>query len=549
MALLHIIEGSTPGTMKPLDNDIFIMGRSPESDIVIPPSSVSREHAHIVRLEDRFFVVDGDTKGTPSRNGTFVNDQRISARTALKHNDRIRICDFVAQFLDPGLDGEDEPEAQPPSVEATLSHSSNLLLETQPAEKLRALLEISGNLSQTLKLDQLLPKIAECLFRMFRQADRCFLIQTGEGTDKLMPRLVKTRRPQDESTARFSKSIVRSCLQTAQAFLSADASHDDRIELSQSVLDFRIRSVMCAPLCQANGKAFGVIQLDTQDRNKKFVQEDLKLLCGIANQAAISLENARLLDDAVKEERLKRDLKLARDVQLSFLPASLPVATGYEFAAFYEAAQQVGGDYYGFVPLLGGRVAVAVGDVAGKGVSAALMMAKLSSDARFSLLTEADPARAVGKLNSLLYEITSKADRFVTFGLAVLDPASHEVTLVSAGHPSPLLVRPGNETMPEAMPKEVPGLPLGILPEASYQACKIALQPGDSLVLFTDGVTESMDVRGKEFAMAGIQTALRNAGKALPRALVDLLVRNVKQHAAGRDAHDDLTAIAVGRTV
>src|SRR5690348_18068035 len=115
-----------------------------------------------------------------------------------------------------------------------------------------------------------------------------------------MRRLGKTRRANDEASARYSKRIVRRTLESAQAFLSDDASRDERIQLSQSVVDFRIRSVMCAPLCKANGTAFGVIQLDTQDRSKKFTQEDLKLLCGVANQASIALENARLLDDAVK---------------------------------------------------------------------------------------------------------------------------------------------------------------------------------------------------------------------------------------------------------
>jgi serine phosphatase RsbU (regulator of sigma subunit)/pSer/pThr/pTyr-binding forkhead associated (FHA) protein len=548
MPSLHILKGPNEGTVIPLEGDRIVMGRNPDCGIVIPVTSVSREHAQIVRHQGRFFIEDNK-----SRNGTFVNNQQINARTPLKNNDRIRICDFIAAYLDAqpttteAADGDDEADG-PSTVEAMLSHTSHLLLETQPAEKLRTLLEISGNLSQTLQLDKLLPQIADSLFTMFRQADRCFLIQAGEGGDKLMPRVVKTRRPQDESTARFSKSIVRRCMETAQAFLSDDASRDDRIQLSQSVVDFRIRSVMCAPLCRADGKAFGVIQLDTQDRSKKFTQEDLKLVCGVANQASISLENARLLEEAVKEERLKRDLQLARDVQLSFLPASLPKVEGYEFFAHYEAAQQVGGDYYGFVPLPGGRVAVAVGDVAGKGVSAALMMAKLSSDTRFCLLTESDPGQAIARLNDLLYEVTSKADRFVTLAACVLDPARHEVILVSAGHPSPLLFRPGAKEFPDAMPKEIPGVPLGIMDGSTFDTCVVKLEPGDSLLVFTDGVSDSMDVRGNAFGMQGITNVLKDAGKVTARPLVERLVRSAKQHAAGRDPHDDLTVVAFGRT-
>src|SRR5262249_19841967 len=151
-------------------------------------------------------------------------------------------------------------------------------------------------------------------------------------------------------------------------------------------VDFRIRSVMCVPLCTpegktSEGKAFGVIQLDTQDRSKKFTEEDLKLLWGVANQAAIAMDNARLHAEVVARERLQSDLDLARRVQHSFLPSSLPKVAGYEFYAYYQSAQEVGGDYYGFIPLPQDRLVLTLGDVAGKGIAAALLMAKLSSDA------------------------------------------------------------------------------------------------------------------------------------------------------------------------
>jgi phosphoserine phosphatase RsbU/P len=547
MASLHVLKGPNEGSIIPLDGDRFILGRNPDCHIVIPVTSVSREHAQIVRAQGRYFIQDGDARGNPSRNGTFVNNQQIGTRTPLKNNDRIRICDFIAAFLESATPGEEDDEG-PSTVEATLSHTSHLLLEHQPAEKLRTLLEISAGLTQTLHLDPLLPKIADSLFHLFRQADRCFLIQAGEG-DRLLPRVVRTRRGADEPTARFSRSIVRRCLETAQAFLSDDASRDDRINLSQSVVDFRIRSVMCAPLCRADGKAFGVIQLDTQDRSKKFTEDDLKLLCGVANQAAIALENARLLEEAVVQERLRRDLQLAHQVQLSFLPRAFPSVPGYEFFGHYEAALQVGGDYYGFVPLPGGRLAVAVGDVAGKGVAASLLSAKLSSEARFCLLTEPDLPAAIARLNDLLSEFLVQADRFVTLAAVVLDPSSHAVTLVSAGHPSPVIYRPG-QPLEDAMPRSASGVPLGIMDGVTFEARQAVLRPGESLILFTDGVTDAMDVAGKEFGRAkGMEEAVKGAGPAGPRALVDRIVRAVKLHATGRDPFDDITLVALTRTV
>jgi serine phosphatase RsbU (regulator of sigma subunit)/pSer/pThr/pTyr-binding forkhead associated (FHA) protein len=553
MARLHILKGPNEGSVTPLDGDRFILGRNPDCDIVIPVTSVSREHAQILRIGGRYYIEDKQ-----SRNGTYVNQQQITARTPLKNNDKIRICDFIAAFLDvpPPANGEEEG---PSTVEATLSHTSYFAPETQPAEKLRTLLEISANLAKTLQLDALLPKIAESLFSLFRQANWCFLIVAGEGTDKLQPLIVKARRAADESTARFSESSIRRCLETAQASLSVAS----------------IGSVMCAPLCRADGQAFGVIQLDSQDWSKKFTEEDLELLCGVGNQAAIALENARLLEEAVAQERLRHELKLANEVQLSFLPSSVPNLAGYGFGVRYEPAQKVGGDFYDFIPLPEDRLAVVVGDAAGTGIPAALMAASVVTVARCCLRAEPDPAVAVSRINEQLYLQATQADRFATLVVVVLDPATHEATLVSAGHPSPLLHRPGTP-LRDALPRDVAGVPLGLMDGFSYDSYCIRLEPGDSLLLFTDGVPESLNVKGEQFRTIGIESALKNAGKgplsgsegtlpllpfgmegfegalrgagqASPRELVDRIAGAVRWHMTGRDPHDDLTLVCLGR--
>ncbi|MFO0877528.1 MAG: SpoIIE family protein phosphatase [Gemmataceae bacterium] len=545
MPALQILKGPNEGNTIQLEGERIILGRNPECGVHIPVTSVSREHAQIVRVSGKYYIEDKQ-----SRNGTFVNNQAINQRTLLKNNDRIRICDFIAAFHDTTIAPEsdiEEPEADegPSTVEATLNHTSHLLLETQPAEKLRLLIDITNNLSRTLELQTLLPKIADSLFQVFKQADRCFIIQ-AEG-DKLMPRVVKSRRATEEGNARFSKSIVRRTLEEAKAFLSDDASRDDRIQLSQSVVDFRIRSVMCAPLCRADGKAFGVIQLDTQDRSKKFSQEDLKLLCGVANQASISMENARMLDDTVRQERVQRDLALAKKVQESFLPRFPPKVEGYEFCGFYEAAREVGGDYYGYIPLNDGRWVCAVGDVAGKGVPASLIMAKLSSDIRFCTLAEPEPHRAIARLNDSLTEFTSPMDRFVTVVAVVLNPATHEATVVSGGHGSPLLYRSATGEVVNAIPDDVSGPPLGMMEGLDFGSHTLTLQPGESLVMFSDGLNESMNVKGDEFSMEMVQKVIKSVGKSGPKEIVEKLVAAVKQHAAGREPHDDLTVAIVGR--
>jgi serine phosphatase RsbU (regulator of sigma subunit) len=307
---------------------------------------------------------------------------------------------------------------------------------------------------------------------------------------------------------------------------------------------------MCAPLwTQEDNKAFGVIQVDTQDRSKRFTQEDLNLLMAVANQASTALENARLHEDLLARDRLERDLALAQEVQLSFLPTQTPVVPGYEFFRHYEPAQEVGGDYYGFIPLANQHKGwgILLGDVAGKGVPAALLMAKLSSDARFCLLSESDAGKAISALNDLLYQNTSQMDRFVTLAGAVLDPVQHSVVFVNAGHPTPLVYRRATGKLEDATLRDVINLPLGVAEGIQYGSRQLQLEPGDAVLMFSDGVTEAMDKNNNQLQFQAFHAALKEGGLP-PQALGDRIVKLVRQHAAGRSQHDDITLVCFGRT-
>jgi len=557
MASLTFVKGVNQGTTLTLEGDKFVLGRNADCQVVLNVPAVSREHAVIRKVQGKYYIED-----MKSRNGTFVNNQEVTGRTLLKDNDRIKICDnllafvegapkkelpdFMARTLDQAPAVEEEEDESSSTVEATLSGTSKQILETQPAEKLAFLLNMTAELTQTFNLEELLPKIVESMFQVFRQADRGFVILADE--EKLIPKVIKTRRGSDDASARFSRTIIKRCLETGEALLIEDASADKRFDLSQSIADCRIRSVMCAPLMgRSSGKALGVIQLDTQDKFKKFnKQEDLKLLMAVAGQAAVALENAKMHETLVARAGRDQDLKTAHKVQLSFLPKKLPQVSAYEFFAHYEPAQEVGGDYYDFIPLPANRLAIMVGDVAGKGVPAALLMAKVSSDARFCMLTESSPPDAIFKLNELMQE-AGLLDRFVTLSAGLLDTTSHKVTFVSAGHMPPVIIRKATGKMEDAMGREAGGLPLGVADGIPYDACSVSLDPGDVIVLYTDGVTEAKNKQDVEFQMEGIFKAIQS-GPLTPAAIGQRLITAVRQHSQGCKQHDDITVVCFGRT-
>ena len=186
-----------------------------------------------------------------------------------------------------------------------------------------------------------------------------------------------------------------------------------------------------------------------------------------------------------------------------------------------------------------------LGDVAGKGVPAALIMVRFSVEVRAALLTEPDPAAAFGRVNSALQQLR-QMDRFVTLMGVILDPAVHTVTLVNAGHPPPLLLRPGKVPV-EAAPRASGGPAIGLFENASYTCCSQRLEPGDCIVLFSDGVTDAMSMSGRQFGRKGVEAAVRGC-RTLPATVGQTLLDAINRHAANCSQSDDITLLCFGRT-
>lgn len=543
MGMLLIDRGERQGEVIQLGRDTTVLGRHPEfcDEIISKNEAVSRKHAQIVRVDDRHYIED-----LKSRNHTYLNDEELApfTRVLLNPKDVIRICEFQATYHDAVPTQDTDSSSQ---VEAILSSHSDHSLDTQPATKLAALLEITARLSKTLQLDTQLPEVVAGLLRLFPQADRCFIILVDDDTGGLKPKFVQTRRG-DDSAAQFSHTIVRQCLRTSQAILMSEGGGTPIPAASaDSVVTFNIRSVMCVPLFAGDGEPFGVIQLDTQDASKKFTEDDLKLLWAVASQAAVAMENARFHEMELAQERVKSELEMARQVQRNFLPSKVPELPGYEFYAYYAAAREVGGDYYDFIHLADQRLALALGDVAGKGMPAALLMARLSSDTRSCLLTERDPTAAIARLNDRLFPYTSPMDRFVTLIASILDPVSHTLTLVNAGHPPPFWFRRADKSCARPIPQDDDGQSLGLTPGNRYRAHQIELAPGDCVLFYSDGVTDAQNIAKKPFRQKGLLNLFEEGVPNSPCAFGEKIVQAIERHALGGPQYDDITLLCFGR--
>ena len=560
MASLKVLEGLQPGQEFDLEGEEWVLGRSPECDVVLESAAVSRRHL-IVRSDNGRFSV----KDLGSRNGTYINGTRVQESAPLRNRDQVLICDILFEFLgdeteeplsgpDPeassllAMMADDAGETESASVMATLDMGGSEAkaswnFSAKPEAQLEALVEISNSLANTLSFKDLLPKILESLFNIFVQADRGFVIMRPKPEAELVPVAVKARRDEDKQSMRVSRTIVKQAVEQKSAILSADASTDERFSQAQSIADFQIRSLICAPMISSDGEPLGVIQIDTNNQRSRFTDQDLHVLAAVASQASIALDNARMYEEAIKQRALQRDLELAHRMQHALLPSTSPQVPGYHFFEFYEAANQVGGDYYDYVMLPDDRFAAVVGDVAGKGVSAAILMAKLSSDVRFWLAREPDAAKALGEINAA-FSRHGWDDRFVTMVVAIVDPRNHLLTLVNAGHMPPLLRQQSGEVL--EVGGEEAGLPLGVIDDFEYEAYQRPFEPGDFLTIFTDGFSEAMNSDRELYGMEKLIEMVgdRSVGS---HDLGSHVLNDVRNFAGDYPQSDDMCLVCFGR--
>jgi serine phosphatase RsbU (regulator of sigma subunit) len=308
-----------------------------------------------------------------------------------------------------------------------------------------------------------------------------------------------------------------------------------------SIVEQKVHTMMAVPL-QTKERIIGLIYVDSPFVLREFTRDDLNLLSVMGHIAAIRVENARLAEIEQTERIMQRDLSQAAEIQRRMLPAQAPEVAGTDLAGFNAACRTVGGDYYDFFPYPDGRVAMALGDVSGKGLPASLMMMALH--ARVQVLAE-EPGNLATFMTRLNKTTSAQcpSNRFITFFFCVLDTASGELTFANAGHNPPILMRASGE----AQMLEGGGPVLGILPTAPYGEQRAHLDPGDMLVLYSDGVTEANNAAYDEYGEGRFIEVLKRYREAPATAIVDAVTRDLAEFAAGAPQADDITLVVAKR--
>jgi phosphoserine phosphatase RsbU/P len=518
----------------------FHIGRTRGSGIQFDDTKVSRNHARVERRSDgSCHLVDLD-----SQNHTFVDDRKLIPFEPVRLRDgcRIKIFDHELIFRDPTV-GLRKDEEENSTVVGSIDDLSSFRLArrlAQPTEAFKAILDVNRALGGT-DLNEIFGRVLDGLMAVFPRAERGFIV-TAEPDGTLPLRAVRHRGGPDE-TPSLSKTIARQVLELAKAVLISDATIDADYKGQESVAS-SLRSALVVPLPASDGKPAGMVQLDSRTSAGGFTASELDLLAALAVPMGIAIENHSLL-------KKRAEWAAAGQMQRALLPKSRPAIAGYAFWDCYRPVEEVGGDLYDYIPVgssaieAGGasRWAIALGDVCGKGMPAALMMAGICPEVRHLVRAGVAPHEVLTKANDQVVDAELDC-RFVTLVLVELDPRSHRLIVANAGHPRPL-IRRHDGTIEEAS-GEGAGKPLGIDTGGGYRSITVSLEPGDVVVLYSDGVPDARDRRDEAFKEHRLREALAQAPKGVA-AVGEAILATVHDHAMGRSQFDDITLVCFGR--
>jgi serine phosphatase RsbU (regulator of sigma subunit) len=519
---------------------------------VVADRSLSRQHARLFVDSGAWFIED-----LGSRNGTLINRRLVDGAAALSAGDVVSLGASTITVRNLGDQAGAAAGSAASFGEHTIFRPAAELLEesradTPPpgihdeevfrryANRLRTLNEVHQALAGSAALDELLDLILDRAFDELKPEEGAIFLK--EGTEYLCAASRSARGPGHKCL--YSTHLIREVAEKGLAALVLDAEMDDRFNQAMSIMNAGMRSLVAAPLMDTDG-ALGMMVLGSTFAVRQFTEEDMELLVSLASVAAMRIRNVRLTEEAAERKRLEREVKLAREIQMALLPDTLPEVDGFELHGGNLPSRGVSGDLFKVVSRDDGRECVVfLADVSGKGIAASLLTASLEALVAGPIEQGIAPNDTCELVSRLLYERTPP-EKYATGFMAVLDPDSGRLRYAGAGHNPGLLVRADGTT--EWL--QSTGAPLGILPVGEYTASDVRLGAGDTVILYTDGITEAENPDEEEFGEERLEAAcVPNRHLPLDR-LAATLEKNLETFASGVPFADDRTVVMIRRRV
>jgi sigma-B regulation protein RsbU (phosphoserine phosphatase) len=539
------------------------IGRSSRADININDSFASRIHAVLELRGDNYCLTD-----LGSQNGTYYNESRVTREINLAPGDRIRIGETELHYYKESAEGSStktsvifhNQSSQSPEVtlgpepgtrmsRVLVPSSTQVLSDKQLQRKaakdfvdhaqqrdLLALVSKVGLMLSDWSLDQLLENILDIVFE-YIQADKGFLLLTEKGNSDLTCKVARYRVPpttgQTPEVA-ISRHISEMVMQQ-KSVLTSDAQEDDRFAGSQSIVLAGMRSCMAVPLA-LHEQVLGMIYVDNP-YEKRFSEDDLRVLTTIASVAAIKVEQARFLAEHLEKQRLEQELEVAATIQKRILPQEPPASEGLEVVGVNIPCHTVGGDYYDFVISNPASIGFCIADVSGKGIPAALLVSTLQATFR-ATIEQPDLLEALGRINKVICRSTPSYS-YITFFYGLFNKLSKSFTSINAGHNSPIVIRKNGKVLR----LEKGGFCLGMFERAQYEVEETFLGDGDLVCLYTDGVTEATNSAEEEFSEQRLINFLSENRSLSLDELSKQLYREIENFVGDAPQHDDLTYV------
>ena len=511
------------------------LGRASDCTIPIRDKFLSRRHAEITFSDGRWHVRD-----CGSVNGTLVNGTKLVAPAPLQPGDRIVLGDSEVVF--------EESASDPPSQLIPIdsdSHAKSLaipmreMIDERGRERTGVLASLAVQFIEDRPMTELFEFILDRVMTLLRPS-RAALALLGQNAQTFDNVRVRRTDASDSADLVISKTLLSEVVEERNVISYVDIAQDERLARADSIVGQNIRSAVCAPLVVGDA-VLGVLYLDFLAMRGAITQEDVRLVGQIARLAGAKLETTRLREEAILKAKIDEELRTAYTIQSRLLPRDLPRIDGYTFAGTNKPCKTVSGDYFDVIVRPGGRIYFIVADVSGKGITAALVMSGLAT--AFSIFTRTDPSPAelVTNLNETMAPKTAPT-KFATLVAGVLDPATGTIEYANAGHVPPLVIGVnGVETLGST------DLVVGLFDTAKYRTQRVTLGRGDSLVLFTDGVTEAENAREEQLGLPSVADLLRAFHRSAAGTILETIEGHVQSFIGDTALGDDVTLLAISR--